>query len=66
VITLYLLPAVNLKLRPLLQKLKPGTRVVSHDWDMGDWVPDKVVTVAAPEKRVGLAKSSRLMLWVIR
>ena len=66
VITLYLLPAVNLKLRPLLQKLKPGTRVVSHDWDMGDWLPDKVLTVAAPDKKIGLAKTSRLMLWVIK
>jgi ribosomal protein L11 methylase PrmA len=37
VITLYLLPAVNLQLRPRLLALAPGTRIVSHDWDMGDW-----------------------------
>lgn len=38
VVTLYLLPAVNLKLRPiLLKQLKPGTRIVSHAFDMGDW-----------------------------
>ncbi|HVE90338.1 MAG TPA: class I SAM-dependent methyltransferase, partial [Burkholderiaceae bacterium] len=38
VITMYLLPSVNLKLRPRLQKeLKPGTRIVSHDFHMGDW-----------------------------
>lgn len=37
VITLYLLPNVNLKLRPSLLDLKPGTRIVSHDFDMGDW-----------------------------
>jgi predicted TPR repeat methyltransferase len=66
VITLYLLPAVNMKLRPTLQKLKAGTRIVSHDWDMGDWIPDKSVTVPAPEKKIGLAKSSKLMLWVVR
>jgi predicted RNA methylase len=66
VITLYLLPAVNMKLRPTLQKLKAGTRIVSHDWDMGDWIPDKSVTVSAPEKKIGLAKSSKLMLWVVR
>lgn len=46
VVTLYLLPALNLKLRPkLLRDLKPGSRVVSHAFDMGDWKPDKVVTV---------------------
>ncbi|HVE48798.1 MAG TPA: class I SAM-dependent methyltransferase [Casimicrobiaceae bacterium] len=45
VITLYLLPALNLKLRPTLFKLKPGTRIVSHDFDMGDWKPDKQLKV---------------------
>lgn len=66
VITMYLLPAVNLKLRPALQGLKPGTRIVSHDWGMGDWVPDKTITVPAPNKTVGLAKTSQLMFWVVR
>ncbi len=66
VITLYLLPAVNMKLRPALKKLKPGTRIVSHDWDMGDWQPDRSVVVPAPEKRIGLAKTSNLMLWIVR
>lgn len=38
VITMYLLPSVNLRLRPrLLRELKPGTRIVSHDFDLGDW-----------------------------
>lgn len=42
VITLYLLPDLNVKLRPrLLAELKPGTRIVSHQFDMGDWQPDK-------------------------
>lgn len=46
VVTLYLLPEVNLKLKPVLQKgLKPGARVVSHAFDMGDWAPDKTVQV---------------------
>ena len=41
VLTMYLLPSVNLQLRPrLFAELKPGTRVVSHDFDMGDWSPD--------------------------
>jgi len=43
VVTLYLLPSLNLKLMPKLLKLKPGTRIVSHDFDMGDWKPDKTV-----------------------
>ena len=46
VVTLYLLPAVNLRLRPkLLADLKPGTRIVSHAFDMGDWAPDKIIKV---------------------
>lgn len=46
VVTLYLLPAVNLKLRPiLLEQLKPGTRIVSHSFDMGDWKPEQTVQV---------------------
>jgi len=45
VITLYLLPALNLKLRPKILKLKPGTRIVSHDFDMGDWKPEKTIKV---------------------
>jgi hypothetical protein len=46
VVTMYLLPSVNLRLRPkLLGELKPGTRIVSHDFDMGDWQPDQKSTV---------------------
>jgi uncharacterized protein (TIGR03000 family) len=46
VVTLYLLPEVNKRLRPLLQKaLKPGARIVSHDFDMGDWKPEKEIEV---------------------
>ena len=46
VVALYLLPALNLQLRPkLLAELKPGTRIVSHAFDMGDWAPDEARTV---------------------
>lgn len=46
VVTLYLLPSLNVKLRPqLFEQLRPGTRIVSHDFDMGDWEPDRVITV---------------------
>jgi hypothetical protein len=65
VLTLYLLPEVNLQLRPAILALAPGTRVVSHDWDMGDWKPDQTVAVAAPEKMIGREKSSKLHYWVV-
>lgn len=46
VVTLYLLPEVNLRLRPkLLSELRPGTRIVSHAFDMGDWKPEQVENV---------------------
>jgi SAM-dependent methyltransferase len=46
VVTMYLLPEVNLKLKPnILSQLKPGSRVVSHAFDMGDWKPDKTERV---------------------
>jgi hypothetical protein len=58
VVTLYLLPRVNIELRPrLLAELKPGTRVVSHDFDMGDWKPDLRATVRGT--------SSTLYYWMI-
>ena len=65
VITMYLLPAVNLQLRPALLSLKPGTRLVSHDWDMGEWTPDRTVTVQAPTKTIGREKTSQVHLWVV-
>src|SRR5690606_17613816 len=46
VVTMYLLPDINMKLRPkLLETLAPGTRIVSHAFDLGDWRPDRVITV---------------------
>ena len=65
VVTMYLLPEFNLRLRPALLALKPGTRIVSHDWDLGDWKPDATSTVEVPDKQVGLEKSSRVHLWVV-
>lgn len=43
VVTLYLLPDLNLRLRPIILKMKPGTRVVSHAFTMGDWEPDQEI-----------------------
>jgi hypothetical protein len=53
-----------LKLRPkLLQDLKPGTRVVSNTFDMGDWKPDKQATVGDPAEATYL--SHTLYLWIV-
>jgi SAM-dependent methyltransferase len=65
VITMYLLPEFNLKLRPRLLALAPGTRVVSHDWDMGDWSPDETQELRVPEKSVGRDGSSKISLWLV-
>ncbi|UCE50703.1 MAG: methyltransferase domain-containing protein [Phycisphaerales bacterium] len=53
VVTLYLLPSLNVKLIPQLEKLKPGSRIVSHDFDMEGIKPDKVVTVEDAEDDYG-------------
>jgi SAM-dependent methyltransferase len=50
VITLYLLPSLNVKLIPQLEKLKPGSRIVSHDFDMAGVKPDQVVTIQDPNQ----------------
>ncbi|MCA0242251.1 MAG: methyltransferase domain-containing protein [Proteobacteria bacterium] len=65
VVTMYLLPEVNLQLRPALLALAPGTRIVSHDWDLGDWLPDETLVVDAPAKTIGREKKSRLYRWVV-
>jgi ribosomal protein L11 methylase PrmA len=60
VVTLYLLPSVNLRLRPILQEgLKPGARIVSHDFDMGDWKEDKKETVKADREHT-------VYLWTVK
>jgi SAM-dependent methyltransferase len=65
VITMYLLPEFNMRLRPRLLELAPGTRIVSHDWDMGDWQPDRSRTVDAPDKTIGREKKSTVLAWVV-
>jgi precorrin-6B methylase 2 len=64
VVTLFLLSSVNLKLRPkLLHDLKPGTRIVSNTFDMGDWKPEKEFTVGDPDE--GSWLSHKLYLWTV-
>ena len=65
VVTLYLYGGLLLKLRPrLITELKPGSRVVSHDFDMADWRPDAHVTVPVPDKPYG-PPSSEIYLWIV-
>ena len=60
VVTLYLLPDINVTLRPeLFRQLKPGTRIVSHDFDMGEWKPERVVQVKGPNRE------HTLYYWVV-
>lgn len=64
VVSLFLLSSVNLKLRPkLLQELKPGTRIVSNTFNMGDWKADKEVTIGNPSEESYL--SHKLFLWTV-
>ena len=49
VVTMYLLPEINLRLRPKILAMKPGTRVVSHNFDMGDWKPEQTKKVETPD-----------------
>jgi SAM-dependent methyltransferase len=70
VVTLYLLPEINLRLRPkLFRELKPGTRVVSERFDMGDWKPDKTVEVrfqaAVPARYQPAYGVRKINYWVI-
>ncbi|MBI3936833.1 MAG: class I SAM-dependent methyltransferase [Betaproteobacteria bacterium] len=67
VVTLYLLPAMMVNLRPkLLAELKPGTRVVSHDYHFDDWLPDSEITFDVPEKeKVNGVPSATIYLWVV-
>ena len=55
VITMYLLPSINARLKPKILELKPGTRVVSHAFDMEDWVPDQI----------DMVEGRRAMLWIV-
>ena len=65
VITTYLLPEVNLMVRPRLLALKPGTRIVSHDYGMGEWPPDVALEMDAPGKPVGRDQKSKVLFWTV-
>ena len=65
VITIYLLPEVNLMARAKLLALEPGTRIVSHDYGIGDWMPDLEFEMDAPGKPVGRSQKSKVLFWVV-
>ncbi len=65
VLTIYLLPEVNLMVRPRILALKPGTRLVSHDYGFGEWPPDVEIVMDAPGKPVGRDQKSKVMFWVV-
>jgi SAM-dependent methyltransferase len=66
IVTAYLLPEVNLKIMPrLLEQLRPGARVVTHDYDMGPWPHDEMVELSVAEKVVGPIGRSRVYLFVV-
>lgn len=65
IVSAYLLPEVNLKIRPKLLALKPGTRIVTHDYDMGDWPYDEMIEIPVAEKLVGPLGRSRAFLFVV-
>lgn len=60
VVTMFLLPSLNLQLRPVLLRLAPGTRIVSNTFDMGDWLPDLTAPALGPCEEWCLA-----LLWVV-
>ncbi len=65
IITTYLLPQMNERLRPKILSMKPGTRLVAHDYAMGEWSADETRTLDVPEKKVGTAGKSYLFFWTV-
>ncbi|MBM3369011.1 MAG: class I SAM-dependent methyltransferase [Betaproteobacteria bacterium] len=63
VITMFLLPTINLKLRPKILELKPGTRIVSNSFDMGDWAADQTDTI--PQEKGCNVSWCTALLWIV-
>ena len=67
VVTLYLNDKANLALMPILKRsLKPGSRVVSQTWDMGDWKPDRTIEVDGVDEKDKEKYKYKLYLWIIK
>jgi len=66
VVAFYLLPNVAMELRPkLLKELRPGTRIVAHDYDLGDWLPDEWTSIRVADKPVAPVGISQVFLWIV-
>lgn len=65
IVSAYLLPEVNMQIRPKLLAMKPGTRIVTHDYQFGDWPFDEMVEIKVAEKLVGPTGYSRAYLFVV-
>ncbi|MEO8304902.1 MAG: class I SAM-dependent methyltransferase [Betaproteobacteria bacterium] len=66
VVTLYLLPDINQQLRPQILRMKPGTRVVSHLWDMGEWEPDATLRAGESEAFVWIVPAAVDGRWALK
>ncbi len=66
VVTMYLLPELNLQLRPTLLAMKPGTRLVSHAFDMGDWEPDQVLGTERERAYLWIVPAQLAGRWLLR
>src|SRR5688572_10972751 len=65
VVTLYMFKWFNNALRPKLRKLKPGSRIVAHDFDIDDWKPTKIEHVSSPKDGSDYAESRTLYIWIV-
>ncbi|CAN1536076.1 AdoMet_MTases domain containing protein [Burkholderiaceae bacterium] len=63
VVTLYLLPELNLQLRPTIMQMKPGTRVVAHAFDMGEWQADETASAANADAFMWIVPASVQGVW---
>ncbi|MFM9884795.1 MAG: class I SAM-dependent methyltransferase [Burkholderiales bacterium] len=66
VITMYLLPELNLRLRPKLLEMKPGTRLVSHAFTMGEWEPDEQATIEGRNAMLWIVPAKAEGSWTLR
>jgi len=65
VVTLYMFKWFNNAIKPKLQKLKPGSRVIAHDFDIDDWKPTRIEYVKPPANDADYADSRTLYIWVV-
>ena len=66
VVTMYLLPRLNVKLRPIILRMKPGTRVTSHQFDMGSWEPDQHLKVENRDAYVWIVPANVVGKWALK